>query len=151
MTNLKNIVEEFRDNYKERREDVNEVETLENELYSISGIDKNSQHAIVLMPFDSEHFDNFGSVCGHVGNKVFSNREIQKFLSEYAHGKWALGIIDEPDLDDTYKNQTIPLSSVALPLIESDGRVFEYLTNREGGSFRCGSSKVDGWTIYESE
>ena len=151
MTNLKDIVKNCSEYYQTRKEEVENFETLENELYHISGIQRNEPHSILLIKNDSYNLDYFGSACGHVGNKIFSNKEIQEFLKKYSRGKEILGIIYEPNSDDTYKNQTIPLSSVALPLIESDGRVFEHLTEREGGSFRCEPSKVDGWTIYESE
>ncbi|OYT41836.1 hypothetical protein B6U80_00275 [Candidatus Pacearchaeota archaeon ex4484_26] len=151
MTNLKEIVNHFAESYKDSREDIKDASTLENELYEISGIDKTSPHAILLIPLDSSDLENVGSVCGTVGNRVFSNNELTRFLAEYCSGDKMLGIIDEPDSDETYRNNVIPLNAVALPIDNVNGRVFEYLVDREGGSFRGEGSKVSGWTVYESE
>ncbi|MEK6929014.1 MAG: hypothetical protein AABW65_03635 [Nanoarchaeota archaeon] len=150
MTNLKEIVNHWTENYRANRESLPEVNVLEDELYSISGIDRSDPSGILLIPTDSKDLQFVGSACGNVGNKIFSNKSLVSFLKNRGVREF-LGIIYDPNADDTYERQAIALSSVALPIVGKDGHIFESLVSKNDGSFRYERSRVQGWSVYESE
>lgn len=149
MVDLKSIVDEFAQQYAARRDTVPNINTLEGELYSMAGIKPTEPHAFVLMDMDSPYLHHVGSSCGCVGNKIFQNTEIINFLKERGV-EYILGMIYEPkDMD--FSDNSITVDSIALPIPYAEGYKFERLVERKNGSFRCESSKVKGWTVYESE
>ncbi|MBU0667133.1 MAG: hypothetical protein ABIC91_03425 [Nanoarchaeota archaeon] len=150
ISNLKEIVNLWAENYKTNKRFLPEVSVLENELYSISGIDRSDPSGILLIPIDSKDLQFVGSACGTIGNKIFSNKSIVSFLKNRGVKEF-LGIIYDPNADDTYERQVISLNSAALPIVGTDGHIFESLVSKNNGSFRYEKSKVLGWSVYESE
>jgi len=150
MEKLKEIVNQFAENYKENRGNIDGIDVLENELYQISGTDKSDPSNILLIPINSPDLENMGSVCGNVGNRVFSSKSLVSFLKN-KEVKQFLGIIQDPNDDGSYENGTIALNSVALPIAGRDGHIFESLASKNGGSFRYERSRIPGWSVYESE
>jgi hypothetical protein len=150
MANLKEIVNVWAENYRTNKESLPEASVLENELYSISGIERSEPSSILLIPTDSEDLQFVGSACGIAGNKIFSNKSLVSFLKNKGVKEF-LGIIYDPDADDTYERQAIALNSVALPIVGRDGHIFESLVSKNEGSFRYERSKVSSWSVYESE
>lgn len=147
MIPLKEIVNELAENYQINKDS---LPNLENELYSMSGIDSSDPVSILLIPIDSTALQHIGSVCGTVGNKIFSNRSLVSFLRNRDVKKF-LGLVSYPDEDETYKEGVISLNSIALPIVGKDGHIFESLVDKLGGSFRYERSGVSGWSVYESE
>jgi len=150
MTNLKEIVKLWAENYRANKGSLPEVGVLEDELYSSSGIDRSDPSDILLIPIDSEDLQFVGSACGTVGNKIFSNKSLVSFLKKRGV-KELLGIIYDSNADDTYERQAIALNSVALPIVGKDGHIFASLVSKSDGSFRYERSRVSGWSVYESE
>ena len=150
MANLKEIVNNWTENYRVNRNSLPEADVLENELYSTSGIERSDPSSILLIPIDSLDLQHVGSACGTAGNKIFSNKSLVSFLKNRGVEKF-LGIIYDPASDETYERQAIALSSVALPIVGKDGHIFESLVSKNNGSFRYERSGVPGWSVYESE
>lgn len=150
MADLKEIVNNWTKKYKDKKSSLPGVDVLEDELYSISGIDRSDSSGILLIPTDSEELQFVGSACGTVGNRIFSNKSLVSFLKNKGVKEF-LGIIYDPNADETYERQSIALSSVALPIAGKDGHIFESLASKNNGSFRYEISKVLGWSVYESE
>lgn len=150
MTNLKEIVNRLAENYRTNKNSIPEVETLEQELYSMAGIDRKESASILLIPTDSEDLQYIGSACGDMGNKIFSNQFLVNLLRVRGVKRF-LGIIYHPNADETYERGSIALNSVALPVGGIFGPIFESLVSKNKGSFRYEQSKVLGWSVYESE
>ncbi|MBS3146093.1 hypothetical protein J4471_00155 [Candidatus Woesearchaeota archaeon] len=150
MDNLKEIVKQFADNYKNNGHDIEGVNILEEELYRMSGIDRSDPSGILLIPIDSPNLENIGSACGNVGNRIFSNKSLISFLKNKKVEKF-LGIIYGPNANETYDRGVIALNSVALPITGRDGHIFESLATKNGGSFRYERSRIQGWSVFESE
>ncbi len=150
MTNLKEIVKLWAEHYRTNKESLPEVDKLEDELYSTSGIERSEPSSFLLIPTDSEDLQHVGSACGVVGNRIFSSKSLVGFLKKRGVKKF-LGIIYDPNADDTYERQAIALNSIALPIVGRDGHIFESLVSKNEGSFRYERSRVPGWSVYESE
>jgi hypothetical protein len=150
MPSLKEIVNNLVENYQSNKGSLPEAAILENELYEISGIERSESAGILLIQIDSPDLKNIGSCCGTTGNRIFSNKSIVSFLKNLGVSQ-VLGIIYEPNSDDTYERNTIPLASIALPITGKDGHNFESLVSKNNGSFRYERSMVPGWSVYESE
>lgn len=150
MTTLKEIVNKLAEDYQVNRGSIPEIDVLEQELYSVSGIDRHDPASILLIPIDSPNLHCFGSACGAVGNRIFSNKSLVSFLKNKGVRQF-LGIIYDPASDDTYERDAVALNSIALPISGKDGHKFESLASKNEGSFRYEKSRVQGWSVYESE
>ncbi|MBI5064934.1 hypothetical protein HZA97_01745 [Candidatus Woesearchaeota archaeon] len=148
--NLKQIVQDLFQNYKANKQTIQEREVLEEELLSFSGIERNDSYFFVLIPVDSPDLQHFGSACGEFGNKMFSSKSLATFLKN-KDVKNILGIVYQPHSDFTYSNNTVALSAIALPIVGKDGHVFQFLAEKNKGSFRYERSRVKVWSVYESE
>lgn len=151
MVDLKEIVKELSEDYKNRRDKIKDVELLEEDLYTLSGLEKDDAHAFLYITIGSPYLQYVGSACGNFGNKVFLNENIVDFLKNKGVES-ILGILRDPECEEeTYEYSSIPLASIVLPINEEDGLKFEDMVGQAGGSFRCDTSHVKGWTVYESE
>jgi hypothetical protein len=147
MANLKAIVDELAQNYQAQRDNIPGVEILEKEIYTMSGIERNDPHTLILAQIDSPHLKHIGSACGVIGNKVFSKEQLMGFLKE-KNVEYVVGIIYDPKFEG---EESIGLNSVALPIAEKDAEAFEELVSDLDGSFRYEDSRLKGWSVYESE
>ena len=147
---LRGLVRGWAERYKTNGSSLPEVRTLEGELYSMSGIERHEPSSIVLIPIGSPDLHCVGSVCGVVGNRVFSSKSLVSFLSN-RNVREILGIIGNPEDDETYQAQAVPLNSIALPIFGRNGHMFEHFVSKGNGSFRYERSRVLGWSVYESE
>jgi len=149
LQNLKKIVEEFSENYQTSRDSV--PNELEKELYSLTGIIQDvDPHCLLKIPIDSPHLRHIGSALGKFANNMFSDESLIDFLKEKGV-EYILGIILRPESNSHYAMGTIPLNSIALPIKGEDAETFVTEAEKAGGSFRYEPSKVEGWSLYESE
>ena len=110
---------------------------------------------IVLIPIDAPELKYFGSDCGDADksgkwNRMFSNPSLITFLKN-RRVEFILGIIAEPDSERMEKEGRISLSAIMLPIYGRDGHIFESIADKNFGSFRYERSRIDGWSVYESE
>jgi len=143
---LKEIVEQFAREYEKNRDKLPNADLLETDLCEMSGLEKTDSY-FVYIPIDSKDLQYFGSACGRVGNRIFSNKSLISFLRNRGV-KYILGIIYKSNFE---RDGEIPLSSIALPIVGKEGHIFEYLASKYEGSFRYERSAVEGWSVYESE
>ncbi len=148
--NLKQIVQDFFQNYEANKNSIRGREILEEELLSFSGIERNDSYFFVLIPVESPNLQHFGSACGEFGNKMFSSKSLATFLKN-RDVKNILGIVYQPHSEFTYSNNAVALSAIALPIVGKDGHIFQFLAEKNKGSFRYERSGVNGWSVYESE
>ncbi|MDI6738183.1 MAG: hypothetical protein QME12_06765 [Nanoarchaeota archaeon] len=150
MEDLMSIVEKLSEQYKANRNSIPEAETIEKELHSMSGIGREMPHSLVMIMLDSPHMAYAGSSCGTSENRVFQSKSLVSFLRNRGV-RYVVGIVYEPKDPETYERGFIPLSSVALPIAGRDGHIFQSIVSKSNGSFRYERSRVNGWSVYESE
>ncbi len=150
MKDLQAVIQKFSENYNVNRNTLPNSDTLEEELFMLSGISLSDEHSFLLIPLDSPELRYFGSTCGELGNKLFSNKSLVTFLKNRKVSQ-VLGIVYQPHSNSACSNDSVALSAIALPIVGKEGHIFEHLVSKNNGSFRYERSQVSGWSVYESE
>jgi len=144
------IIKEFKDDFeKYLKENPNVASKLKKEILSMAGVEENElvdedmgfDFGVVKIPV--EKLTLFGTSCGVVGNKAFTEK-IVDFLKSL-NVRFIIGLS---------RNREFKISSAAIPITKKNGREFEemiYNQRENQGVLRCDSSRVRGWTKYESE
>jgi len=141
--------------YKAKRSDLPQPERIEHNLYEVAGLDglKNlgqlEDYHFLYIPVSGPEIQNFGTSCGYTDNKVFEKDSVLNFLKKNGVQN-IVGLVSNIHEDALHVNR-ITLDSVVLPLNEKVGEKFSDLIDKHGGSLRCDTINIDGWTIYESE
>ena len=141
------IIQGFKDDFQRfLKENPDVVEVLKKDILAAGGlsemelIDEEMGYDFGLVKVPVEALDSFGTSCGYVDNTALSG-EARDFLR--ARGvEFILGVCN---------NKTFVLGAAAIKIGQRDGVRLERIIEKNHGSFRRDSSKVDGWTIYESE
>ncbi len=122
------------------------AQELKQELLEMAGIEENElvdkemgfDLGVIKIPV--EQLSIFGTSCGDVGNKAFSQEVIDFLKSKKA--EFIIGLSD---------NKEPKISSAAMQINEKDGEKLEKLIDKNKGSLRAEASRVEGWSVFESE
>ena len=158
MINSEKIIQKFSRRFHQEKFYIfsSKAQEVEESLRRMAGLDSNfvndDEIAFVLIPINNPDIVYFGSSCGTVGNTVFSDKSVIKFLKK-KKVRFVIGIVDLYDVEEANKKEIISLSSIVLNISEKDGERFEELIYDAEGTFRCDTISVLGksWSIYESE
>ena len=140
-------IKEFKDDFeKYLKENPDVASELKREVLSMAGVAENElvnedmgfDFGVVKIPIDK--LTLFGTSCGVVGNKAFTEKVVT-FLKSLKV-EFIIGLSG---------NKEFKISSVAIPISTKNGHKFEKMIEGNKGVLRCDSSKVRGWTVYESE
>jgi len=141
------IIREFKEDFERYlKENPDEASKLKREILSMAGVEENElvdkdmgfDFGIVKVPI--EKLTLFGTSCGVVGNKAFTEKVVDFLNAQKVEFIIALS-----------ENKEFKILSAAIPITEKEGHKFEKIIYKNQGVLRCEPSQVKGWTIYESE
>jgi hypothetical protein len=119
---------------------------IQSEILEAAGIEEDEMIEPMLgfdfafMKIPVQELGIFGTDCGGKGNKPFT-KEVISFLQSR---KIEFIIV-------LSENKRPIISAVAIHLNEKDGEVLSDQVKINEGSLRCEPSKIQGWSIFESE
>lgn len=118
------------------------AQQLKQELLSMAGLEEGelTRFNLDFLKIPASELTVFGTVCGKVGNKAFT-KEVVDFLQSKGVG-FILGLGD---------NLEPKISSAVINMSGRDARKFSAMIDKNDGSLRADSSRVNGWSAFESE
>lgn len=122
------------------------AQQLKNELLAMAGVeekelvDPEMGFDLGLIKVPASELSIFSTSCGTKGNKPFSQDVLELLQSKGV--EFIIGLGD---------NNAPIISSAAINLSESDAEQFSGLVENNHGSLQANSSKVSGWSVFESE
>lgn len=137
---------EFKEYFRDWTEKEPDGYQIKNELLDMIGInedelcDQEMSSDMTLIKVPTDELLGFGTYCGRRGNKAFSSEAID-FLRTRGI-EFIVGIGETKELI---------ISSLAINISTDDAERFSTIIDRGGGSLRVEKSRVDGWSVLESE
>lgn len=140
-------ISEFKNNFENwLNENPDVAKQLKKELLEMAGVeegelvDPEMGFDMALIKVPATELSIFGTTCGTKGNKVFSREVIDFLQSKGIEFIIGLGENKEPTI-----------SSAAINISAEDAEAFSEMVDNNKGSLRANSSKVSGWSVFESE
>lgn len=123
------------------------AQQLKNDVLSMTGVEENElvdpemNFDMSLQKIPVSELSIYGTYCGHeVDNKCFPKKVIDFLQSKNTEFIICIGDNKEPKI-----------SSAAINISGKDADKFEKMIDKNQGSLRADNSKIDGWSIFESE
>ena len=138
---------EFKNNFENwQNENPDVAKQLKKELLEMAGIEESElvdpemgfDMALIKVP--ATELSIFGTICGTKGNRAFSKEVIDFLQSKGIEFIIGLGENKEPII-----------SSAAVNISARDAKALSEMVSSNKGSLRADSSKVSGWSVFESE
>jgi hypothetical protein len=146
----KTIVEKitgFKDDFENWLKESPEIaEQLKTEVLRMAGVEENQLidpemgYDFGLIKVPTPELSVFGTGCGVIGNKPFSEKVISFLQSKGVEFIIGLGENSEPKV-----------ASAAINISLKDAEKFGQMIMSNEGSLRADPSKVKGWSVFESE
>ena len=140
-------ISEFRNNFESwLKENPDVAKQLKKELLEMAGveeselIDPEMDFDLGLIKVPATELSIFGTACGTKSNKPFSGKVINFLQSKGIEFIVGLG-----------KNKEPIISSAAINISAEDAERFSKMVDNNKGSLRADNSKVNGWSVFESE
>lgn len=114
-----------------------DLQNIKSDLTAFVTEDDMDQFTVIEIPLDRLY--NFQTACGTENKRPFTE-DVIKFLRQ-RKVKSIFALV----------NEWLEIWAAVVPIGKKDGRHFQDLVYERGGSLRCDSASLKGWTVYESE
>lgn len=140
-------ISEFKNNFESwLNENPNVAKQLKIELLEMAGVEESElvdpeigfDMALIKVP--ASELIIFGTTCGTKGNKAFSKEVVDFLQSKGVEFIIGLGENKEPII-----------SSAAINISAEDAEKFSEMVGNNKGVLRAENSKVNRWSVFESE
>ncbi len=145
--NLGEKIAEFKSSFEGWLKENSEIaQQLKKELLERAGVeeselvDPEAGFDMGLLKIPVGELPIFGTACGTRGNKPFSRKVVDFLQLKEVHFTVALG-----------ENEKPTIFSVAVNISGEDAEQFEEMITSGQGSLRGETSRVGGWSVFESE
>lgn len=139
----KKIIAELEKSFQDwLKENPDLAEKVKSELIGIYGYDETemSDEGMAIIKVPPEELSIFGTFAGRIDNKAFSGKVLDFLKNKEIEFVVAISDKEEPKI-----------TSAIMKINQKDGKKFSKMISENGGSLRCDTSKVKGWSIFESE
>ena len=115
---------------------------IKSELLSIAGqseVELNND-GMVIVKIPAGELSIFGTFCGTKDNKAFGENALNFLKTKEVEFVVAISDKDVPKI-----------TSAIIKLGQEDGEALSAIIDENQGSLRCDTTKIEGWSAFESE
>ena len=137
------IIAELEKSFQEwLKENPEQGEKIKSELLGIAGQSESELNSdgMTIIKIPAGELSIFGTFCGTKDNKAFGENVLNFLKTKEIEFVVAVSDKDVPKI-----------SSAIMKINQEDGEALSEMIDENQGSLRCDTTKIEGWSAFESE